>query len=107
MALAAMMWNADDRSKIGGTISECVQWWQQRCLYLNPSARSAFQSACGAALVRHTVEGAEKRKENFARIEALGEELVKGVELPDLGEAEFAKRLRNSSSAKSGEEELT
>ena len=80
-------------------VLECQQWWESNCLYLDPDARATFARAYSAAAFHGelleqgrnappgTIPGA-MISENFEIINKAGEAIVKGVELPTLGELE-------------------
>ena len=76
------------------TVGQCQEWWERNCLYLSPDARDAFRQAYFAAADHPSYlakgggfTGAEVR-ENFRIIREAGAAIVKGAELPDLGEGE-------------------
>jgi hypothetical protein len=99
--------------EIGPCVMECQKWWNDNCLYLAPEARRAFKRAYLCAfnhkdflserliIVKDPQANNDRLsgindqiKENWADISGAGEEIVKGVELPTIGEDEF-KRLPN------------
>jgi hypothetical protein len=75
-------------------IMECQQWWISHCLYLDPAAREAFlQAYSAAATSRHLIAPGSGATAADIRTQAqivmkAGEAIVKGVELPPLGELE-------------------
>lgn len=83
--------------KAGSVVIECQDWWVKNCLYLDAEARQAFRDAFHAAFAhrelvdgyRGTSEGSEIVKENFSKVMEAGERIVKGVDLPSLGEDEY------------------
>jgi hypothetical protein len=82
-----------DEDKIGDVVTECQDWWMENCLYLDAEARPAFKAAYHAALdhrsfLRPPLD-AGAAKENWKRITDAGEAIVRGVELPSLGEEEY------------------
>jgi len=85
--------------KLDSIVLECQQWWESNCLYLEPDARAAFARAYSApafhgellAQARNAGPGAipgPMIRDNFEIINKAGEAIVKGVELPTLGELE-------------------
>ena len=74
------------------TVAECQVWWNHNCLYLDPSARRAFQiayiSASNHPSLLSVPGGSEVVKRNWEDIERAGKEIVKGASLPSLGENE-------------------
>jgi hypothetical protein len=77
---------------IGETVMECQSWWDKNCLYLCEEARKSFRDAYDAAfnhrqyLQQHI--DSELVKKNFDTITKAGSLIVKGVDLPSLGEIE-------------------
>lgn len=76
-------------------VLECQDWWEKNCLYLSAEARDSFNRAYFTAsahreLVRSHV-GAEEVKANWALLLKAGDDILRGVQLPTLGERE-AKR---------------
>ncbi len=86
-----------NKDEVGSVALECQEWWQGNCLYLDADARQAFLKAFQAAFAlrqfaggnRDSTEGTEIIKENFRAVMNAGEKIVKGVELPSLGEDEY------------------
>lgn len=82
---------AKDTEKLKVVVSECQNWWKDNCLFLTAEAREAFQDAYHRA-EKHPDYVQERRrkqvKDNWAAIQRVGEVIVKGVELPSLGERE-------------------
>lgn len=72
---------------------ECQVWWNENCIYLDSEARIAFRTAYHAAFNLKDFL-ADKRsnlkliEENMKRIKDAGEAIVRGAELPSLGEKE-------------------
>ncbi len=82
-----------DDKRIGDVVMECQDWWVKNCLYLDAEARQAFKMAYHAAsdhrgFLRPEFDAAGAR-ENWKRITDAAEAIVKGVELPSLGEEEY------------------
>lgn len=83
--------------EIGKIVRECQEWWVKNCLYLDAESRAAFRDAYHAAFLhrdlvngnRGTGDGSEDIIQNFKVITDAGEKIVKGVELPSLGEDEY------------------
>ena len=83
--------------KAGSLVIECQDWWVKNCLYLDAEARQAFHNAYHAVFshrelvdgYRGTSEGSEIVKKNFSTVMEAGDKIVKGVELPSLGEDEY------------------
>lgn len=82
------------KEEIGDLVMECEDWWVKNCLYLDAEGRQAFKTAVQAAFDHRTflrpVFDAYAAKENWSRIIAAGDAIVKGVELPSLGEGEYS-----------------
>lgn len=90
---------------IGCVVVKCQDWWNNNCLYLTPEARSAFNTAFHCALTHKDYKSTlaiqnDLVERNWDRIIAAGEAIVKGVELPSLGEAEF--KIENLPTAERG-----
>lgn len=66
-----------DSKKIGDTVIECQEWWNNNCLYLSSDASTAFQSAYLAASHHgrfvEARESVQLIKENWADIEGAGD----------------------------------
>ncbi len=85
------------KDEVGSVVIECQDWWVENCLYLDAEARQAFLEAYHAAFAyrehaagnRESPEGSEIVKENFMAVLNAGDMIVKGVELPSLGEDEY------------------
>ena len=81
----------------GSVVVECQDWWVKNCLYLDAEARQAFLNAYHGAFAhreladeyRGTSEGKEIIEKNFMAVINAGDKIVKGVELPSLGEEEY------------------
>ena len=96
--------NVHNREDIGSVVMESQDWWATHCLYLTPEARDAFRGAISAAFVHRDFLGDPRLvKENWAKLEDAGPAIVKGAELPDIGEAQFAMQITkvNANDAKS------
>jgi hypothetical protein len=82
--------------EIGKVVVECQAWWEQNCIYLEPTVREAFVSAYGAAhghnaLVRSRAE-VKIVEESWSLVTGFPNILFKAVQLPTLSELE-AKAL--------------
>ena len=85
------------KDEVGSVVIECQDWWVENCLYLDAEARQAFLEAYHAAFAyrehaagnRESPEGSEIVKENFMAVLNAGDMIVKGVELPSLGDGEY------------------
>jgi hypothetical protein len=85
---------ADKRNaQIHEAVIQAQEWWEQSCLYLTSDARSAFQQACLAAhdhaalLNIHADVG--DLQEAREKVRRAGGVILKAVNLPSIGEAEF------------------
>ena len=82
---------------IADMVLECQDWWVKNCIYLDAESRQAFRIAYDAAFrhrrlvdrYRGTSDGSDKIEENYDTIKNAGDKIVKGVELPSLGEDEY------------------
>jgi hypothetical protein len=82
-----------DGPKGDGLIEQCQDWWERNCLYLNQEAREQFQAAYFAvAIHRRLMERGEvdieKINKNLRRLFNAGDAIVRGAQLPSLGERE-------------------
>jgi hypothetical protein len=80
-----------DTAKIGDTVMECQEWWNNNCLYLTPDARQAFVQAYLTASSRAVVMGSRDVNlisREFEIIKRAGELIAQGVELPIINEGE-------------------
>jgi hypothetical protein len=86
--------SATHSSHCAAVVLECQTWWEDNCLYLEPSAREAFSSAYAAANLHQSLldnrSDAEAVMANFAKIKAAGDIIVKSVSLPGLTREEQA-----------------
>ena len=75
------------------TVLECQDWYNKNCLYLDPESRQAFITAYGAMQIHpsllHSRDNIEGIKNNFLTIISAGDVIVRGAELPPLGEQEI------------------
>lgn len=83
--------NVHHRDKVGSVVLECQDWWQNRCLYLDPEARQAFYMAYSSAhqhpsllSVERSEEAARMVRENWQNIIGAGAIIVRGAALPPL-----------------------
>ena len=72
------------RNEIHGVITECQEWWENKCLYLSPDARKAFYAAYITAVGYRELDPKVKREE-WKHIKEAGEVIVRAAELPSLG----------------------
>lgn len=82
--------------RISDVVLECQEFWNENCLYLSVEARGAFHVAMQSALGHQNIlsmRGPQKDAtlvmQNWDRIVAAGDAIVRGVQLPSLGDAEF------------------
>ena len=90
------VWDAD-QSVAGDLYKDCRKWWTDNCLYLAPEAREQFMHVMNCIMNHRELRSSgnsELLEPNWQKIEALGDVLVKGVELPELGEARLLKVVR-------------
>jgi hypothetical protein len=75
-----------DGQQIATVVTECHNWWQRNCLYLEAEAREAFRIAYMAASQHHQITrgGPEYVERNLNKIMRPGQLLVEGVELPSI-----------------------
>ncbi len=80
------------KEEIGDFVIKCQDWWNKNCLYLSSEARAAFRTAYQSAFDHKDFlidrSNTELIRENWKRIEFTGEAIVRGAELPPLGEKE-------------------
>jgi hypothetical protein len=82
------VWDSD-RGAANTLYQECRKWWAENCLYLAPYAREKFLPAVNSIMMHQGLRGGAfgELEKNWQKIVALGDVLVKCVELPELGEA--------------------
>src|SRR5262245_26369677 len=77
---------------VGKVVLKCQSWWEQNCLYLEPSVREAFVSAYSAANSHHALVQGRARKEDikasWERVTAFPNILFRAIQLPPLSESE-------------------
>jgi uncharacterized membrane protein YeaQ/YmgE (transglycosylase-associated protein family) len=82
--------NVHRREEIGTVVTECQDWWNRNCLYLEERARTAFRIAYMSALDhKHYLEDRSNPglvKKNWADIVAAGDALAAAVALPSVGD---------------------
>ena len=89
-----------DEKEIFNIVAECQEWWNNNCLYLSPDAREKFRFAyvCAASHKDYVKDRSNPKlvTENWANITDAGEAIVRGAELPTLGEEEaiFVEKTR-------------
>lgn len=78
--------------EVGKVVLECQSWWEQNCLYLEPSVREAFVRAYSAAHVHESLlrSRAETKtvQNNWNDILAASKAIFDAVNLPPLTEIE-------------------
>lgn len=87
---------ATHTEEVGKVVIECQSWWEQNCIYLEPTVREAFVAAYGAAsdhnsLVKGRVE-VTLIQSNWKLITCFPNVLFQAIQLPALSELE-AKAL--------------
>lgn len=93
-----------DEKKTFEVVAECQEWWNNNCLYLSPDAREKFRFAyvCAASHKDYVKDRNNPKlvTDNWANITDAGQAIVRGVELPTLGEqeAEFVEKTKNLTS---------
>jgi hypothetical protein len=84
--------NVHNEDEIHKVVAECQDWWNRNCLYLSPDARGKFNLAyvCAASHKEYLKDRSNLTlcEKNWSDIVSAGVALVKGVELPTLGESE-------------------
>jgi hypothetical protein len=95
-ALWRKVMHATHTDEIGKVVIECQSWWEQNCIYLEPSVREAFVTAYSAAndhrsYVQGRVETALVQA-NWKLITGFPNVLFQAIQLPALSELE-AKAL--------------
>lgn len=95
---AFMLWNElfsniHNDDGLSSIIFRCQDWWNKNCLYLDPKSREAFKMAYLTASIFNSIPKSDNKlkKDNFKIIEKTGELLVRGVDLPTIGEFEGKK----------------
>lgn len=89
---------------IGKTVIKCQAWWENNCLFLEPSAREAFSDAYSAAhmhsaLVQGGLPVLHEAKDNWQRITKAGQLIVEAVQLPGLTSTEKQQLAESEQSA--------
>lgn len=98
-ALWRKLYGATHKENITQIVMECQDWWDKNCLYLEPDAREAFSRAYWCAgmhkqLLNPAVRDSDSAKlvtDNWNRITAAGEIIVKCAALPGLTSEEKKK----------------
>ena len=88
-------------SEVFKVASKCDVWWNENCLYLEPSVREGFLSCCFAARNHESLLKArsdpKEIKDNWAQIAAFPNLLFAAIKLPGLSELESQSlRLHDS-----------
>lgn len=78
--------------EVGKVVLECQSWWEQNCLYLEPSVREAFVRAYSAAHVHESLLRSRAEvvviQNNWSDILAASKAIFDAVNLPPLTEIE-------------------
>jgi hypothetical protein len=84
-------------AQVREVVRTCQTWWEHNCLFLTAEARGAFMRAYQAAADHQMIldgprndETARLARENWNTIMRAGLDIVEGVNLPAMGEAEAA-----------------
>lgn len=95
-ALWRQVMGATHTDDIGKVVIECQSWWEQNCVYLEPTVRAAFVTAYSAANEHRSYLQAraetELVKSNWKLITDFPNILFQAIQLPALSELE-AKAL--------------
>jgi hypothetical protein len=76
---------------IKDVVNECQDWWNKNCIYLDSDSRLAFKNAYHSASLYKELRRDRSREENaeeYRLIKDAGQAIVKGAELPPLGDKE-------------------
>ena len=79
---------------VGKVILECQDWWDRNSLFLARDARQAFLAAYTTASGHSTVVLSREQKaigKSWSIITEAGDAIVRGAELPSLGELEYTE----------------
>lgn len=91
-ALWRELLSATHTPEIGKQVIKCQSWWENHCLYLEPTAREAFSLAYSAANMHSSLlqnrDDSESVKENWSKIMAAGPAILQAAQLPGLTVAE-------------------
>ena len=83
--------------EVFGVVMECQTWWEENCLYLEPSARTAFSDAYHSAMSHKDIlntRNPDRVQENFSKIREAGQKILEAVQLPRLSDVEL-KELKD------------
>ena len=84
-----LLWSLHNREELRKRTRECQEWWIDNCLYLDPLICKEFKSCIGIASSYNDFKPDRgTTKANFKRINSVFEYIVRGVELPTIGEQE-------------------
>jgi hypothetical protein len=88
-----LFWSLHNSEKLSKCIITCQDWWVKNSLYLSEEARSSFKKAYILANAFEALpkEDMDERHKLFSDIERAGDSIVRGAELPPLGEDETKK----------------
>jgi hypothetical protein len=87
-----LLFNVANENTIGDIVFESQKWWEENCLYLDPSARKLFYLAIQKAADHlNLVKNRELAltEDNMRFIQTVGEAILAGVALPTIGELEY------------------
>jgi len=89
-----LFWNLHNEKDLPNIVMKCQDWWYKNCLYLDPKSRESFKLSCHLAFDFSSIprNNSKLRKDSFKQIRKAGEDIVKGVDLPTIGEYE-GKRI--------------
>ncbi len=68
------------------------EWWSKNCLYLDPKSRVAFKKGLGLAVDFPETKPGPEENRVLAELASVLELLARGVELPSLGDNEWATK---------------
>lgn len=105
-ALWRQLMSATHTTDVGKHVMTCQAWWENNCLYLEPSAREAFSSAYAAAHIHSSLiqnrDDAVSVKENWSKIMAAGSVILQAAQLPGLTSTEQQELQRIENEAGCG-----
>jgi len=66
-------------------------WWYENCLYLTPEARKSFKKVTINVSRYYKIDDPKEKDKLYQQIKEVGNIIVKGVELPSIGEYEIMR----------------
>jgi hypothetical protein len=91
-ALWAKLCNSLRKPEFDEVYKECQDWWYGNCIYLEDEVRKAFRDtyldARGFNSLADTGVASDVLREYFARIESLGNMILRAISLPPIRELE-------------------